>query len=97
MYRPGSKNSKVEALLWCFATAKPVMNPEPILCPSLVVAPITWDLDSNITRVMRRRRRSQDCPLGQMYMPRSLRVWVIEWAHCLPATGHPGTNSFVIM
>lgn len=45
-YRLGSKNGKVEPLLQRFAAAEPVVDPEPILLPSLVVA--SKNLESEI-------------------------------------------------
>lgn len=64
-------------------------NPDSIVSPAIVLAPLTWDIDSDITR---ERREPPGCLSGTIYVPDNLQTRVIEWAHRSLASGHPGVS-----
>lgn len=75
-----------------YPVPKPVETPEPILLASLVVAPVTWDINSEIARGMRTNTTPQGCPLDRTYVPDSMHQQVVEEAHTNVTSGHPGVT-----
>lgn len=64
-------------------------------CPrhtSLFAAPLEWDIDEDIAHEARSHLTPQGCPPGWLFVPLALQNRVIEWAHTLSATGHPGED-----
>ncbi len=49
-YRPGSKNSKADALSRRYDPPTKNLTPEPILPPTVVIAPVTWDIMEELQR-----------------------------------------------
>lgn len=67
-YRPGSKNSKADALSRQYDLLIDNHTPECILPPSVIIAPITWDIMEEIQREQIQREQIQEpaptnCPL----------------------------------
>ncbi|KAL0165801.1 hypothetical protein M9458_037645 [Cirrhinus mrigala] len=73
-YRPGSKNSEADALSRKHDPPTDYLKPEPILPPTVILAPIAWDLMEEI-----QRRHKQDpppppqCPPNKHYVPQDMR------------------------
>uniref|UniRef100_A0A9J7ZGW9 Gypsy retrotransposon integrase-like protein 1 n=1 Tax=Cyprinus carpio carpio TaxID=630221 RepID=A0A9J7ZGW9_CYPCA len=91
-YRPGSKNSKADALSRIHDSANSQMRPETILPPSIIIAPIQWDIMEEIQHAQHEEPSPPECPAGKIYVPTSLRNRIIQWVHTSPASGHPGIN-----
>lgn len=91
-YRPGSKNSKADALSRIHDSVDSQMRPETILPPSIIIAPIQWDIMEEIQHVLHEEPSPPECPAGKIYAPSSLRNRIIQWAHTSLASGHPGIN-----
>ncbi|KAI2655938.1 Transposon Tf2-9 polyprotein [Labeo rohita] len=91
-YRPGSKNSKADALSRKHDPPMDVLPPEPILPPTVILAPISWDIMEEI-----QRRHDQDplppqCPPNKHYVPQEMRHQVLQWVHTSLSAGHPGIS-----
>ncbi|KAI2643996.1 Transposon Tf2-6 polyprotein [Labeo rohita] len=91
-YRPGSKNSKADAFSRKHDPPTDNLKPEPILPPTVILAPIAWDLMEEI-----QRRKEQDppppqCPPNKHYVPQDMRQQVLQWVHTSLSTGHPGIS-----
>lgn len=54
-----------------------------------------WNIDSEIAQEMYQNGVSRGCPLGQTYVPESLQLRVIEWAHA-PMLGIAQTLSILV-
>ncbi|KAL0147880.1 hypothetical protein M9458_056801, partial [Cirrhinus mrigala] len=89
-YRPGSKNGKADALSRQHETHLPTTSTEPILPPTLIVAPIRWDIMTEITEAQATDPVPAECPPGRVYVPKTLRSRLLHWIHDTPSAGHPG-------
>ncbi|KAI2662443.1 Transposon Tf2-9 polyprotein [Labeo rohita] len=91
-YRPGSKNSKADALSRQHDPHLDTHPPEPILPPTVILAPVSWDIMEEI-----QRRHDQDppppqCPPNKHYVPQEMRHQVLQWVHTSLSAGHPGIS-----
>ena len=94
-YRPGSQNVKADALSRLYDTEDGSTEPTPILPASKLVAPVVWEVDSDIERALRAEPAPPQCPAGRRYVPLGVRDILIRWAHVLPSSGHPGVTRTV--
>ena len=62
-YRLGSKNSKTDALSRQYDLLIDNHTPEYILPPSVIIAPITWDIMEEIQREQIQEPAPTNCPL----------------------------------
>ncbi|KAL0177834.1 hypothetical protein M9458_026728, partial [Cirrhinus mrigala] len=91
-YRPGTKNTKADALSRLHAPSELPDTPDSILPPELIVSPIQWSLDEDIAAASVSDPAPPGCPTNRIYVPRSLRIRLIHSSHTSLGTGHPGTN-----
>ncbi|KAK3574387.1 hypothetical protein QTP86_006576 [Hemibagrus guttatus] len=91
-YRPGSKNSKADALPRRHDPPQAASKPEPILPPSIIIAPVTWDLMDEIQREQQSEPTPPGCPPTKHYVPSNLRIRVLQWVHTSLCSGHPGIS-----
>uniref|UniRef100_A0A8C1UTM1 Gypsy retrotransposon integrase-like protein 1 n=1 Tax=Cyprinus carpio TaxID=7962 RepID=A0A8C1UTM1_CYPCA len=91
-YRPGSKNSKADALSRQYDLLMDNNTPEYILPPSVIIAPITWDIMEEIQREQIQDPAPTNCPPNLHYVPQGLRPRVIQWVHTSVSSGHPGLS-----
>uniref|UniRef100_A0A8C1SBK1 Gypsy retrotransposon integrase-like protein 1 n=1 Tax=Cyprinus carpio TaxID=7962 RepID=A0A8C1SBK1_CYPCA len=91
-YRPGSKNSKADALSRRHDRPLTDHQPESILPPSIIIAPDTLDLMDEIQREQRNEPAPQGCPANKQYVPSRLRLRVMQWVHTSLCSGHPGIS-----
>ena len=68
-YRPGSQNAKADALSQMYDTEERSMDHTPILLASCLVAPVGWELDADIERVLRSEPTRSQWPAGLLYVP----------------------------
>lgn len=80
-YRPGSKNGKADALSRRHDLSQHEYVPVSILPPSVIIAPVTWDLMEEIQREQQVEPTPPQCPRNKQYVPQSLRVRVMQWVH----------------
>ncbi|KAK3542410.1 hypothetical protein QTP86_025816 [Hemibagrus guttatus] len=69
-YRPGSKNTKVDALSRMFAPEENPETPEPILPEKIIVSPITWS-EETLPPANASTNTPPGCPPGSQYIPRA--------------------------
>lgn len=72
-YRPGSKNGKADALSRQYDLPTESLTPECILPPSVVIAPVTWDIMEEIQREQLQEPAPDNCPPNKQYVPQNLR------------------------
>ncbi|KAL0148771.1 hypothetical protein M9458_055949 [Cirrhinus mrigala] len=89
-YRPGSQNTKADALSRIHEPGPPVFSPEPILPSTMIVAPVAWDVMTEISEAQVQDPPPADCPADLTYVPLCLRQRVLSEVHSVPSSGHPG-------
>ncbi|KAL0159166.1 hypothetical protein M9458_042891, partial [Cirrhinus mrigala] len=92
-YRPGSKNTKADALSRQFEADYQPLSPDPILPPTLIVAPIQWDIMTELTEMQDTNPPPADCPPDKVHVPQPLRKRVLQLVHNDPCSGHPGISA----
>ena len=61
-YRPRSQNAKADALSRLYDTEERSIDPTPILPASCLVAPVVWEVDTDIERASRLEPHPSLCP-----------------------------------
>jgi hypothetical protein len=89
-YRPGTLNTKADALSRLYDTEDQSIEPTPILSASRMVVPVVWEVESDIKRALRAEPAPPQCSAGPKYVSLGVRDQLIRWAHTLPSSGHPG-------
>ncbi|KAI2665823.1 Transposon Tf2-9 polyprotein [Labeo rohita] len=92
-YRPGSQNTKADALSRLHEPDLPIGNPEPMLPPSMIIAPVTWDIMTEISEAQVQDPIPAECPPNLVYVPLALRPRVLAKVHNTPSSGHPGIEA----
>ncbi|KAL0157145.1 hypothetical protein M9458_048391, partial [Cirrhinus mrigala] len=93
-YRPGSQNLKADALSRVHEPDH-VIHSENIIPSSVIVAPVTWDVMTEITEAQAQDPPPADCPNNLTYVPASLRPRVLSEVHATPSSGHPGIEATI--
>ncbi|KAK3550602.1 hypothetical protein QTP70_000679 [Hemibagrus guttatus] len=88
-YRPGSKNSKADALSRRHDHPQTDFKPESILPPSIIIVPVTWDLMDEIQREQQSEPMPPGGPPHKHYVPSNLQIRVMQWVHTSLCSGHP--------
>ena len=86
-YRPGSQNARADALSRMYDTEERTMDHTPIVPASCLVAPVVWELDADIERVLHTEPTSPPCP--------AVHDRLIYWAHMSLSSGHLGIGRTV--
>uniref|UniRef100_A0A8C1YSB8 Gypsy retrotransposon integrase-like protein 1 n=1 Tax=Cyprinus carpio TaxID=7962 RepID=A0A8C1YSB8_CYPCA len=94
-YRPGSKNTKADALSRQFEEEDIPVDPEPILPFQVVIAPIQWDIMTLLQQYREQNETPVACPVDRIFVPEHLRDQVISQVHCHPSSGHPGITATI--
>ncbi|KAK3522785.1 hypothetical protein QTP86_034653 [Hemibagrus guttatus] len=87
-YRPGSKNTKADALSRLFTSEENPEVPETILPERIIVSPITWS-EKTLPPTNASTNNPSGCPPGLQYITRARRTPLIHSAHTSLGTGHP--------
>ncbi|KAI2655269.1 Transposon Tf2-6 polyprotein [Labeo rohita] len=93
-YRPGSQNLKADALSRVHEPGL-VTHSENILPAALIVAPVTWDVMTEITEAQSQDPPPADCPENLTYVPARLRPRILSEVHSTPSSGHPGIEATI--
>uniref|UniRef100_A0A8C6LN61 Gypsy retrotransposon integrase-like protein 1 n=1 Tax=Nothobranchius furzeri TaxID=105023 RepID=A0A8C6LN61_NOTFU len=90
-YRPGSKNTKPDALSRQYAS-EDESTPETILPSSCIVAGVTWANRDQVLEALKVDPGPGNGPSNKLFVPQSLRGKVIHWAHSEKFSIHPGVG-----
>ncbi|KAL0173996.1 hypothetical protein M9458_029964, partial [Cirrhinus mrigala] len=93
-YHPGSQNLKADALSRVHEPDH-VIHSENVIPSSVIVAPVTWDVMTEITEAQAQDPPPADCPNNLTYVPASLRPRVLSEVHATPSSGHPGIEATI--
>ena len=91
-YRPGSQNTKPDAVSRLFEPEPPAKEPEPILPLNCVVGAVSWQIESEVKRANGENPTPDGCPANRLFVPVDMRPQVIHWAHTSLLTCHPGVK-----
>lgn len=91
-YRPGSQNTKSDALSRLFNPEPVAKEPEPILPLNRVVGAVTWQIETEVKRANGGDPTPSGCPVNRLFVPIDMRPQVIHWAHTSLLTCHPGVK-----
>lgn len=94
-YRPRSQNVKADALLRQHDLDLTPVDPETILTPDIIVAPVRWDIETEIEQINSQSEIPSACPPNKVFVPEILRNQVLEQVHSLPSSGHPGITATI--
>ncbi len=89
-YRPGSKNTKPDALSRQFNSSEDDSVTETILPDGLVMGSLVWGIERQVKRALARVTTPRECPAGKLFVPRSVRPAVLRWSHASKLVAHPG-------
>ncbi|KAK3567220.1 hypothetical protein QTP86_014212, partial [Hemibagrus guttatus] len=95
-YRPGSKNTKADALSRLFTPEENTEEPETILLEKVIVSPITWS-EETLPSTNASTNTPPGCPPGLQYITRARRTPLIHSTHTSLGTGHPGVNETLLL
>ncbi|KAK3534422.1 hypothetical protein QTP86_015224 [Hemibagrus guttatus] len=95
-FRPGSKNTKADALSRMFAPEESPETPEPILPADLIVSPIAWSQET-LPPANASTNAPPGCPPGSQYITQARHTSLIHTAHTSLGTGHPGINETLLL
>ncbi|KAK3531831.1 hypothetical protein QTP70_029712 [Hemibagrus guttatus] len=90
-YRPGSKNTKADALSRLYTLEENPEVPKTILPERVIVSPITWSKET-LPPTNASTNTPSGCPPVLQYITRARRTPLIHSAHTSLGTGHPGAN-----
>ena len=96
-YRPGTLNTKPDALSRLFDPEPVAKDPEPILPLHRVVGAVTWQIESEVKQANGEHPPPSGCPDNRLFVPVNLRPQVIHWAHTSLLTCHPGVKRTMFM
>ena len=91
-YRPGSKNTKADALSRQFDLSERNRTPEPILPASCIVAPVQFTIEDTVRQALESETCPPEAPEGCLFVPSSTRSQVLQWGHSTRLTGHAGVQ-----
>ncbi len=92
-HRPGTKNTKVDALS---RQAEGVEHPSPcenILPERILLAPVQWDIMTEIAHANRQTQLPPECPADLVFVPEPFRQSLLLQVHASPSLGHPGVTA----
>ncbi|KAI2645473.1 Transposon Tf2-11 polyprotein [Labeo rohita] len=91
-YRPGSKNSKADAISRQHQRDSTTTEAAPVLPPHVILAPLRWGLEERVRQSHSQNPPPPDTPTGRLFVPDTLRQEVLQWGHDSTLAGHPGVQ-----
>ncbi|KAI2657226.1 Transposon Tf2-9 polyprotein [Labeo rohita] len=92
-YRPGFLNTKADALSRIHEPDLTPASTDTILPTSIIVAPVSWDIMTEISEGHTQDPPPANCPDHLTYVPLNLRIRVLTEVHSTPSSGHPGIEA----
>lgn len=93
-YIPGSKNVKADALSR-LSDDELYVEEQPIINESIILDPIRWDIDTEISQASSQSPTPPACPKNKSFVPLSLREKLITEIHANPSSRHPGITATI--
>ncbi|XP_051716342.1 uncharacterized protein sh2d1ab isoform X1 [Ctenopharyngodon idella] len=91
-YHPGSKNGKADAFSRLSQPDPENMDPETILPPAMIISPIQWTINQQISEANSTESAPPGGPEELLYVPPANRQPLMDLAHSSPGSGHPGSS-----
>uniref|UniRef100_A0A3P9LW77 Gypsy retrotransposon integrase-like protein 1 n=1 Tax=Oryzias latipes TaxID=8090 RepID=A0A3P9LW77_ORYLA len=95
-YRPGSRNTKPDALSRKYSHDD-VATPSTIIPATCIVGNLTWDIETRVREAQGEEPGPSSCPNGTLYVPTPLRSDVIAWGHNSLIACHGGVHRTLSM
>ncbi|KAL0168429.1 hypothetical protein M9458_036651, partial [Cirrhinus mrigala] len=92
-YRPGSKNTKTDSLSRISEPSDKPNLEETILPETLLIAPIQWDIMTEINLTNEQHPPPPECPPQLTFVPETHRKQLLHHIHSTPSSGHPGITA----
>ncbi|KAI2647013.1 Transposon Tf2-6 polyprotein [Labeo rohita] len=86
-------DASTDALSRIHEPDRPISSTESVLPASMIVAPVTWDIMTEISEAQTQDPTPADCPNNLVYVPLTLRARVLAKVHATPSSGHPGIEA----
>ena len=91
-YRPGTSNTKPDALSRLHDCPQGEDDPGTILPTSCFIRAATWDIERTVLQAQQQHPPPRSAPTGRLFVPASVRTQVLLWGHSSRLTCHPGVN-----
>ncbi|CDR00358.1 unnamed protein product, partial [Oncorhynchus mykiss] len=91
-YRPGSKNTKPDALSRLFSSSVASTDPEGILPEGHVVGLTVWGIERQVKQALTHTPSPHACSRNLLFVPVPTRLADLQWAHSAKLAGHPGVR-----
>ena len=89
-YRPGSRNTKPDALSRQFALQEGETDGETILPSKCMVGAARWEIGGLVQEACENHPDPEGCPPNWLYVPPPARSPVLQWGHTSKVACHPG-------
>ncbi|KAL0156998.1 hypothetical protein M9458_048244, partial [Cirrhinus mrigala] len=96
-YRPGSKNSKADAISRQHQRDSTTSEAAPVLPSNVILAPLRWGLEERVRQSHSQNPPPLDTPTGRLFVPDTLRQEVLQWGHDSTLAGHPGVQRTITL
>uniref|UniRef100_A0A3B3DGY8 Gypsy retrotransposon integrase-like protein 1 n=1 Tax=Oryzias melastigma TaxID=30732 RepID=A0A3B3DGY8_ORYME len=91
-YRPGSKNTKADALSRLHDGEQCPSEPERVLPSSVRIALMNTEIEKEVLNATAHLPTPSACPQDSLFVPDNLRSKVIQWCHASHLYCHPGVR-----
>ena len=89
-YRPGSRNTKPDALSRQFALQEGEPGGQTILPSTCVVGAARWEIKGLVQEARENHPDPEGCPPNRLHVPPPARSPVLQWGHASKVACHPG-------
>ena len=91
-YRPGSRNTKLDALSRLYSSLPDLEIPDTILPVNTLVAATRLEVVDEVERALEGKVTLAKTPANRLYVPDEVRPVVFKWAHSSSLACHPGVR-----
>ena len=96
-YRPGSRNTKPDALSRLSSSPPAPEVPDTILPPNTLVAATRLEVVDQVERALEGKVAPAETPVNRLYVPDEVLPGVLKWAHSSPLACHPGVRRMLAL